>query len=128
MDVVNSISKIESKTGSDSLTVIHKQYCKYLDKLIESDLYFYKCGINYGHYKKITSCDPILKGSCSICLGEYKVGTYKRRLSCSHEFHKKCIDRWFKIRESHALTCPICRDLHKISKLNKKVKKVKSKK
>jgi hypothetical protein len=56
-------------------------------------------------YKKIM-CDS--KGDCSICLDDMKKGQYYRKLDkCSHYFHKKCIDKWFKIDDD--MTCPVCR-------------------
>jgi hypothetical protein len=60
-----------------------------------------------GPYKKIKGGDPLLKTNdiCSICLDKYKEGLYKRTLECNHNFHKKCVDKWFKKEP----TCPICR-------------------
>lgn len=56
-------------------------------------------------YKRVI-CDS--KGDCSICLDEMKKGQYYRKLDkCSHFFHKKCIDKWFKIDED--MSCPVCR-------------------
>lgn len=43
--------------------------------------------------------------SCCICLKEYKTNTKLRVLPCKHEFHKKCIDKWF----SAHVKCPVCR-------------------
>jgi hypothetical protein len=42
---------------------------------------------------------------CSVCIHEYKIGEFKRKLICGHEYHKKCIDKWLK----DCITCPICR-------------------
>ena len=56
-------------------------------------------------YKKIKEEDPVIGCSCSICLEEYEVGTYKRELSCSHTFHKKCIDKWLL----NSNCCPLCK-------------------
>lgn len=57
-------------------------------------------------YKKVTSTDPLLTETCSICLDNYKEKECYRNLSCSHTFHKKCIDRWFSKDHSE---CPMCR-------------------
>ncbi|XP_050375629.1 uncharacterized protein LOC126793213 [Argentina anserina] len=43
---------------------------------------------------------------CYICLVEYEEGDEMRILSCNHEFHKTCIDKWLK--EIHRV-CPLCR-------------------
>jgi hypothetical protein len=42
---------------------------------------------------------------CGICLENFKKNEYVRTLSCSHYFHKKCVDKWFK----NTMTCPSCR-------------------
>ncbi|KAI3781463.1 hypothetical protein L2E82_11478 [Cichorium intybus] len=53
---------------------------------------------------------PILKISvteCTICLEDFVDGQNVRVLPhCSHEFHVRCIDKWF---ESHS-SCPNCRN------------------
>ena len=55
-------------------------------------------------YKKVKDD----KGDCSVCLEMIKKGQYYRQLdNCFHYFHKKCIDKWFKI--NYDMTCPICR-------------------
>jgi hypothetical protein len=56
-------------------------------------------------YKKIKELGD-LPPECPICLEEFKCGEYYRKLECSHCFHKKCIDRWFKKDHSE---CPMCR-------------------
>jgi hypothetical protein len=58
-------------------------------------------------YKKIKDLDQLSDKTCSICLDDYCLGEYKKTLKCSHIFHKKCIDRWFK--KDH-LECPLCRE------------------
>ncbi|XP_070572383.1 E3 ubiquitin-protein ligase ZNRF3-like [Ptychodera flava] len=45
---------------------------------------------------------------CAICLEEFQEGEELRVVSCSHEFHKHCVDPWL-IRNR---TCPLC--LHNI--------------
>ena len=47
--------------------------------------------------------------NCSICLEMYT--NYK--LSCGHEFHKECIDKWFSRLNP---TCPLCRAVMPIYK------------
>ena len=55
---------------------------------------------------RIKKNDEILGEECLICCDNYKIYEYKRILpKCSHIFHKKCIDKWFKKNS----TCPICR-------------------
>ena len=44
--------------------------------------------------------------NCSICQEHYTEGQAIRCItSCTHKFHKECVDRWFE-RNVH---CPICR-------------------
>lgn len=53
--------------------------------------------------------DEILNETCPICFDEYKIKQHKRALDkCSHYFHKKCIDKWFRKNKSQ-MNCPICR-------------------
>src|SRR5581483_5332994 len=40
---------------------------------------------------------------CSICLNPTE--KFVRKLSCSHEFHRYCLDEWLTVHH----TCPICR-------------------
>jgi hypothetical protein len=62
-----------------------------------------------GKYEKINKNDTILDDKCSICYDDYHVGEYKRNLNkCGHNFHKKCIDKWFKKNKDN-MSCPVCR-------------------
>ena len=59
-----------------------------------------------GKYKKVNDND--LEKTCTICLENFKKGEYKRKLKkCTHEFHKKCIDKW--LYSDPEYRCPICR-------------------
>lgn len=42
--------------------------------------------------------------TCAVCLETYKPREVLRIVSCSHVFHKRCVDRWLLKRGS----CPIC--------------------
>jgi len=61
---------------------------------------------------KQLSCKKVKKSQvsqdfvCPICIENFKENEYYRPLECSHCFHKKCIDRWFK--KEH-VDCPMCR-------------------
>ena len=52
--------------------------------------------------------DKTHKMDCSICLNSITKETGKVELSCSHEFHMKCITRWFAGKKDQ--TCPCCRE------------------
>ncbi|XP_004304786.1 PREDICTED: E3 ubiquitin-protein ligase RNF181-like [Fragaria vesca subsp. vesca] len=43
--------------------------------------------------------------SCSVCLEEFRAGTYETSMDCSHVFHRECIGKW--MTQSHY--CPVCR-------------------
>ena len=59
-----------------------------------------------GKYKKINAESSLLQTTCPICIEEFKENEYSRTLNCSHSFHKRCIDHWF--RKDHS-DCPMCR-------------------
>lgn len=46
-----------------------------------------------------------IEKECPICYETVKINQYERILNCSHIYHKKCIDKWFKL----SMTCPTCR-------------------
>ncbi|NXI37262.1 RNF43 ligase, partial [Galbula dea] len=41
---------------------------------------------------------------CAICLEEFSEGQELRIITCSHEFHRECVDPW--LQQHH--TCPLC--------------------
>ncbi|NXP20514.1 RNF43 ligase, partial [Scytalopus superciliaris] len=41
---------------------------------------------------------------CAICLEEFTEGQELRIISCTHEFHRECVDPW--LQQHH--TCPLC--------------------
>ncbi len=57
-----------------------------------------------GPYKKVTTTEE--GHDCPICLDKLESNEYYRKLPCSHLYHKKCIDKWFKENNT---TCPVCR-------------------
>lgn len=42
---------------------------------------------------------------CTVCQCELETGEEVRHLSCSHQFHVECIDRWLGYNKK----CPVCR-------------------
>ena len=44
--------------------------------------------------------------SCPICMKKYEDNEIIRILSCRHEYHKECVDIWFK---NYKTDCPMCR-------------------
>ena len=49
-----------------------------------------------------------LSEECPICLENYVAKDKKVILTCSHEFHKQCVTKWFNTNEEN--TCPLCRN------------------
>lgn len=49
---------------------------------------------------------------CSICCDNVKPTEFVRSLPCSHNFHKKCVDKWFvmSMKETEDVRCPLCRE------------------
>lgn len=43
--------------------------------------------------------------ACCICLTNYENDDELRELTCSHLFHKGCVDKWLKINAM----CPLCK-------------------
>jgi len=43
---------------------------------------------------------------CPICMKKYNENDIIRILSCDHEYHKECVDIWFK---DYKTDCPMCR-------------------
>ena len=41
---------------------------------------------------------------CTVCQEEFRLCEHIRELRCTHQFHRRCIDRWLS---SHS-TCPLC--------------------
>uniref|UniRef100_A0A8C4TVL7 RING-type E3 ubiquitin transferase n=1 Tax=Falco tinnunculus TaxID=100819 RepID=A0A8C4TVL7_FALTI len=44
---------------------------------------------------------------CAICLQAYEPGKALKLLSCSHAYHRKCIDLWH-CAQPGSKTCPLC--------------------
>lgn len=42
---------------------------------------------------------------CSICLDDFKMHDYVKKIGCNHHFHPNCIKEWLK----HKTTCPNCK-------------------
>lgn len=59
-----------------------------------------------GSYERFSPKRHNISEPCSICRCEYKNNEGIRILDCNHNFHKKCVDRWFK---KENVTCPLCR-------------------
>lgn len=45
------------------------------------------------------------KKECTICMEAFQLGEARTIIPCTHDFHAKCINKWFETNN----TCPICR-------------------
>lgn len=68
-----------------------------LDPSIISSLNTFKAG------------EDILSENCVICTDLYKKDEFVIKLDCKHNFHKKCLLKWFDKDD----TCPLCRNVVK---------------
>lgn len=45
---------------------------------------------------------------CCVCMEKYKAGDYVTMFTCSHRFHKQCVDTWVeKSGDKHCLVCRV---------------------
>jgi hypothetical protein len=58
------------------------------------------------NYRRPTQSQEII---CPICLINIENDNETIDLSCSHNFHRICINEWLQSNESMANTCPLCR-------------------
>jgi E3 ubiquitin-protein ligase RLIM len=67
---------------------------------------YQKVGFNDVENVKVITCDNnFLEHTCSICQCSYESTDKIRILSCQHNFHQFCVDKWL----DENTTCPICR-------------------
>jgi len=48
---------------------------------------------------------PSNQTTCAVCMGEFEVSEELRFLTCTHHFHRECIDKWLSVAPS----CPVCK-------------------
>ena len=56
---------------------------------------------------KSGTCKKVKNENYDCCICGDNIGTNEiaKTLVCNHTFHKKCINKWFKIK----FTCPLCK-------------------
>ena len=61
--------------------------------------------------RKVTEKDVKGKKVCLICMTDFIPEDETRQLPCFHEFHQKCIDRWFEEQRGKGIdaSCPVDR-------------------
>lgn len=101
--------RINITIGNVNKSLIVKHSSNKIDTFNQFDDILNDLGLEKVSYSELVpKCKKIKcqnDDECSVCVQEYKIGEYKRKLACGHEYHKKCIDKWLK----DCLTCPICR-------------------
>jgi hypothetical protein len=104
-DVIKHLIDEYNTTNKDNYTIqyvfLNKRIIKKINNIFLKDL---------GKYKKIKKTDKIIINDekCAICLENFKVNQYIRKLPfCSHIYHKKCIDNWLKKDDNKS--CPLCK-------------------
>ena len=60
---------------------------------------------NNTELQKVSSISRTIS-CCPICMKKYESNEIIRILSCNHEYHKECVDIWFK---DYKTDCPMCR-------------------
>jgi len=50
------------------------------------------------------TCSDDDQASCSICLSDFNEGVLLRTLTCGHQFHRHCVDKWLRRNKR----CPLC--------------------
>ena len=80
-----------------------------------SEAYTHSKGVNKNILKllpknKVNDINKLDEKKCEICLEYFVNGDVLTTIPCFHVFHPKCINEWFKNKN----TCPICKT--KISK------------
>ena len=105
--------------SSDGFTMreLIENICKTYYKIYEIEKqtamdnhYTFKTKCNKCHREKMENdtfevVNSNIENECSICLSSYEIGDLCAKLVCNHQYHKKCIDKWF----DENITCPLCR-------------------
>lgn len=106
---------VHNKTQDKTLENIFQKKLRYhvdmnhdsLERLVVSaikdTLHHWKCKkeLTYSVVKDVT-CQL----SCGICFDKFKKNEHKIKLSCGHEFHRRCISKW--VYALNYSTCPQC--------------------
>lgn len=66
-------------------------------------------GLSLKNLMQNSVCGVTERGCSELCVICQDIINYKqiyRKLNCTHQFHQKCIDRWF----IDNTTCPLCKE------------------
>lgn len=107
---------VHNRTNDKKLEKIFKSKLKYnldfnhdnLEQVVVSTvkdtLQHWRCKqeIKYSVIKDTELC----RESCKLCADPYKENQHITKLSCGHEFHRKCLHKW--TYSLNYFTCPTC--------------------
>ena len=116
LDVYKFIQKInKSKIDKKSLNIV-KDLVLDLSKSDENDIIIDIVNlenINRNFFKENKMENKFNEKFCSICQQHIKKGEHKSQLcDCKHIFHKKCLNKYLKIKKID-FECPVCRHSYK---------------
>jgi hypothetical protein len=107
---INLDDKTPNKTVNDLITRfgVDNDNVIYMSKNEYNKYVFNNCG-NTSFYNKKNHDDKI----CTICHNNFKKNNKIFQLhNCNHQFHYKCIEKWFKSLSNNFTnirSCPLCR-------------------
>ena len=101
----NKISKVFSKQVFQNTHLIEQfdDYESYIVECIKNTFHVLKMQHALGKSSRVKDNDSF----CIFCNESMKQNEFKRVLSCGHEYHKKCIDKW--IFKYYSSFCPCCK-------------------
>ena len=98
------LSTVFSKEVKNNLSMLH-EFCDYesfLETCVNNTIHVLSMKERLGRASK--SKDDF--SYCIFCSDHIYKNQFKRILTCNHEFHKSCIDKW--IFKYYSTSCPCC--------------------
>ncbi|GMI87744.1 hypothetical protein like AT1G24580 [Hibiscus trionum] len=65
--------------------------------------------ISITQFRSLCSSSVAETDACCVCLNGFEADEEVSELSCTHFFHKGCLQKWFGNKHT---TCPVCRSVH----------------
>eukprot|EP00934_Nitzschia_sp_Nitz4_P001032 Nitzschia sp. Nitz4//scaffold67_size101165//89606//91117//NITZ4_004543-RA/size101165-augustus-gene-0.17-mRNA-1//1//CDS//3329556516//1032//frame0 len=109
--------KLPSSLSNQSLSRMGQSSKSLLDssvKSVDEDQYLVEVptpGFNLTNAQTAAHKTRLVPNVCSICLGNYQVGTplvWSNNEACEHVFHEQCILQWL-LKQREGPLCPCCR-------------------
>jgi len=119
IDIYNFIDKIKNRKNSNATNLLIKDLIFDLSKenqnnnLVIEIINIEKINRSFFKMNKIEDKQNNKLHFCTICQDDIKKGEHKLKLcTCKHIFHKKCLNKFLKIKKTN-LECPVCRESYK---------------